>query len=195
VNTGQHAARLERRARYARDFYLGDKPPLAQGIPAELEKNLELSKMRGLDCVGGETLDIWLQALFQVARAVNPVLEPGEADAIWSRFEQAPCYRRLGAEDQTWVKLFRAVGVRDPGAMARYADDLLGRGGELTVRHKKFLLTASLVGNILSGQLDRAQGAWDEHSVDAARSGLDVDLRLLYAYLALAKVAPRDRPS
>ena len=184
-----------RRARYARDFYLGDKPPLAQGIPAELEKNLELSKMRGLDCIGGETLDIWLQALFQVARAVNPVLEPGEADAIWARFEQAPCYRRLSAEDQTWVLLFRAVGARDAGAMARYSDDLLGRGGELTARHKQFLLTASLLGNILSDQLDRAQGAWDKHSVDAARSGLNVDLRLLYAYLALAKAAPRDQPS
>jgi hypothetical protein len=152
--------------------------------------------MRGLDCVGGETLDIWIHALFQVARAINAVLSPAEADAIWSRFERAPCYRRLGAEEQAWVKLFRAVGVRDASAMARHADALLAHGRELSASHKQFLLTASLVGNILSAQLDRAQGAWDRHSADAARGGLGLDLRLLYAYLAVAQAAaPADRPS
>jgi predicted membrane-bound spermidine synthase len=187
---------LARRARYARDFYLGEAAPVPVGIPAELEKNLELSKMRGLDCVGGETLDIWIHALFQVARAINAVLSPAEADAIWSRFERAPCYRRLGAEEQAWVKLFRAVGVRDASAMARHADALLAHGRELSASHKQFLLTASLVGNILSAQLDRAQGAWDRHSADAARGGLGLDLRLLYAYLAVAQAAaPADRPS
>ena len=187
---------LARRARYARDFYLDEKLPLPVGIPAELEKNLELSKMRGLDCIGGETPDIWVHALFQVARTINTALPPAEADAIWSRFERAPCYRRLAAEEQAWVKLFRAVGTRDHAAMARHADDLLGRGRELSTNHKQFLLTASLVGNILSAQLDRAQGAWDRHSAEVARGDLGLDLRLLYAYLAVAKsAAPADRPS
>jgi hypothetical protein len=62
--------------------------------------------------------------------------------------------------------------------------------------HKQFLLTASLVGNILSAQLDRAQSAWDRHSAEVARGELGLDLRLLYAYLAVAKsAAPADRPS
>ena len=51
------------------------------------------------------------------------------------------------------------------------------------------MVAASLTGNILTGQLDRAQAAWDKHSPDAARSGLPLDLRLLYAYLAVAKTA------
>jgi spermidine synthase len=178
---------LARRARYARDFYLDAKPPAALAMPAELGKNLELSKMRGLECIDPQGLDLWLHSLLQVARTVNSVLEPAEADAIWSRFEAAPCYRRLGADEQRWVKLFRAVGVHDAVAMARYADELLAGGRGLSASHKQFLLTASLVGNILSGQLDRAQGAWDRHSADATRAGLDLDLRLLYAYLAVAR--------
>jgi predicted membrane-bound spermidine synthase len=187
---------LARRARYARDFYLDDKLPLPVAIPAELEKNLELSKMRGLDCIGAETPDIWVHALFQVARTVNTALPPPEAEAIWSRFEQAPCYRRLAADEQTWVKLFRAVGARDAAAMARHADDLLGRNRELSTGRKQFLLTASLVGNILSAQLDRAQGAWDRHSAEVARGDLGLDLRLLYAYLAVARSAAQaNRPS
>jgi hypothetical protein len=80
--------------------------------------------------------------------------------------------------------------------MARHADDLLGRGRELSISHRQFLLTASLVGNILSAQLGRAQSAWDRHSPEVARGELGLDLRLLYAYLAVAKsAAPADRPS
>jgi predicted membrane-bound spermidine synthase len=180
---------LARRARYARDFYLGAKPPVPRGIPAELEKNLELSKMRGLECVDAQTFDVWLHSLFQVARTVNPVLDPAEADAVWSQFERAPCYKRLAIEDQRWLRLFRAVGARDARAMASLADEILASGRELPPGQRQFLLTASLTGNILAGQLDRAQAAWDKHSGDAARNGLSLDLRLLYAYLAVAKAS------
>ena len=180
---------LARRARYARDFYLEPKPPVPLGIPPDLEKNLELSKMRGLECVDAQTYDVWLHSLFHVARIANPVLEPAEASAIWSRFERAPCYKRLAAEDRQWLALFRAAGAREAPAMARHADEILAAGKELSTSHKQYLLAASLTGNILTGQLDRAQAAWDKHSSDAARSGLSLDLRLLYAYLAVAKTA------
>jgi hypothetical protein len=185
---------LARRARYARDFYVAAERPVPIGIPTDLEKNLELSKMRGLDCVEAKSFDVWVQSLFQVARAVNPALEPADADAIWSRFERAPCYKRLERDERTWVALFRAVGRRDAAAMATHADALLAEGRELTAAHKQFLLRASLAGNIVIGQLDRAQGAWDKHSPDAARGGIDLDLRLLRAYLAVAKAAPPRGP-
>jgi hypothetical protein len=181
---------LARRARYARDFYLSADRPLPVGIPTDLEKNLELSKMRGLDCIDAKSFDVWVQSLFQVARTVNSVLDPAEADAIWSRFEGAPCFKRLEQDDRAWVALFRAVGRRDAAAMAKHADGLLAQGRELSATHKQFLLRASLAGNIATGQLDRAQGAWDKHSPDAARAGIDLDLRLLRAYLAVAKAAP-----
>ncbi len=180
---------LARRARYARDFYLANERPLPVGIPADLEKNLELSKMRGLDCIDAKSFDIWVQSLFQVARTVNSALDAAEADAIWSRFEGSPCFRRLEPDDRAWVALFRAVGRRDAAAMATHADGLLAQGRELTSTHKQFLLRASLAGNIARGELDRAQAAWDRHSPDAARVGLDLDLRLLRAYLAVAKAA------
>jgi hypothetical protein len=182
---------LARRARYARDFYLEPKPPVALGIPADLEKNLELSKMRGLECVDAQTYDVWLHSLFHVARIANPVLEPADADAIWSRFERAPCYKRLAAEDRQWLQVFRAAGAREAPAMARHADEILADGKQLSASHKQYLLAASLTGNILTGQFDRAQSAWDKYSADASRSGLSLDLRLLYAYLAVAKSAAK----
>jgi predicted membrane-bound spermidine synthase len=182
---------VARRARYARDFYLAADRPAPLGIPAELEKNLELSKMRGIECIDAKTFDVWVQALFQVARTVNAVVDPADAQAIWSRFEGAPCYRRLEADDQAWVKLFRAVGSRDAAAMATHADALLAARREITTSQRAYLLRASLAGNILTGRLDHAQVAWDRHSEAATRNELDLDLRLLYAYLAVAKAAAK----
>jgi hypothetical protein len=79
--------------------------------------------------------------------------------------------------------------------MARHADEILAGGKQLSASHKQYLLAASLTGNILTGQLDRAQAAWDKHSADASRSGLSLDLRLLYAYLAVAKAATVSVPA
>jgi hypothetical protein len=104
---------------------------------------------------------------------------------VWSRFERAPCYRGLAPNDQTWVQLFRAVGRHDAAAMAQYADALLAANQPLSLRSRQYLLTASLAGNILSGELDRAQSAWDRHSAKAAAA--ELDLRLLHAYLMMAK--------
>ncbi len=178
---------LARRARYARDFFLSAERPIPVGIPAEFEKNLELSRMRGIDCVDTKGFDVWVQSLLPVARTVNAVVEPADAEAIWSRFAAAPCFARLPADDQEWVRLFRAIGNRDAAAMAGQADRLLATGRELTPSQRVYLLRASLAGNILDGSLDRASAAWERNADAVARAGLDLDLRLLYAYLAVAK--------
>jgi hypothetical protein len=178
---------LARRARYARDFLLEPKPPAPLGISAELEKNLELARLRGIECIDAQTFDIWRHSLVHVARLVNPFSDAAQAQAVWSRFERAPCHKRLAAEDRQWLALFGAVGARDAQGMARHADALLATAQELSSGHRQYLLAASLTGNILTGRLDHAQGQWDKHSPEAARSGLPLDLRLLYAYLAAAK--------
>lgn len=180
---------LARRARYARDFFLSAERPIPVGIPAEFEKNLELSRVRGIDCVDTKGFDVWVQSLLPVARTVNAVVEPADAEAIWSRFAAAPCFTALSAEDQGWVRLFRAIGNRDAAAMAGQADRLLATGRELTPSQRVYLLRASLAGNILDGSLDRASAAWERNADAVARAGLDLDLRLLYAYLAVAKTA------
>lgn len=180
---------LARRARYARDFFLAPQRPVPVGIPAEFEKNLELARMRGIECVDTKGFDVWVQSLLPVARTVNAVVEPPDAEAIWSRFAGAPCFAALAAEEQQWVRLFRAVGNRDAAAMAGQADGLLAAGRELTPSQRVYLLRASLTGNILQGALDRASAAWERNAEAVARAGLDLDLRLLYAYLAVAKAA------
>ena len=55
--------------------------------------------MRGLECVDAQTFGISRHSLFQVARTVNPVLDPAEADAVWSwcHLNKPLSYRRKTA--------------------------------------------------------------------------------------------------
>jgi spermidine synthase len=178
-----------RRAEYARRFYLETSPPAPVGIPVELEKNLELSKMRGIDCIDPEHREVWLQALFQVQKLVNSGLDAPSALSIWRRFETAPCFERLGAAEQRWLQLYAAVARRDGVAMGTLADKILGEGRELTVTMKQYLLTASLAGHLLSGDYEQGMKMWNAHVDDVARAGIDLNLRYLYAWLAYARAA------
>jgi hypothetical protein len=176
-----------RRADYVRRYYLDPRPPEPRGIPLELEKNLELTRMRGLECVDPHARDAWLRALFEVQKVVNSAAPPAEAAAIWSRFESAPCAARLDETGRAWLALYGAVARRDGPGMAALADGLLANGVELSSSQKRYLLKASLAGHLAGGTYARGVDAWNAHIRDAARSGMDLDLQFLYAWLAVAR--------
>lgn len=173
-----------RRAAYARDFLIGASPLAPRGIPAQLQKDLELVQMRGLDCVDPGKTDMWVRSATGVARSVNSGLPKADAAAVWSTFETADCAKRLPDEDRRWLELFAAIGARDPGRIASHATELLDTARELTPATRRYLLTAALTGLIATRDYDRATQIWNKHSPSA---GVDIDIRLLYAYLAVMK--------
>ncbi len=181
-----------RRAHYARRHLLDTQAPQPRGIPVELEKNLELARMRGIECFDRQGRDVWLRALFQVQQVVNAGSTPEQAAAVWARFEAAPCAARLEEGERAWLALYGAVARRDGPRMAALADRLLADGAERSTAQQRYLLTASLAGHLTSGTYGKAVEAWNRHVGAAARSGLDPDLRFLYAWLAIARTMPEN---
>lgn len=173
-----------RRAAYARDFLIGAASPTPHGIPAQLQKDLELVQMRGLDCIDPGKTDMWVRSATGVARAVNSGLPRADAAAVWSSFENADCSKRLPDEGQRWLELFAAIGAHDPARMASLATGLLDTARELTPATRQYLLTAALTGLLATRDYDRATQVWNKHSPD---TGVDINIRLLYAYLAVMK--------
>jgi len=173
-----------RRAAYARDFLIGAKPVEPRGIPAQLQKDLELVQMRGLECIDPQKTDMWVRSATGVARSVNAALPAAEASAVWSSFERSVCVKRLAAEDRRWIELFAAVGARDAARMGTIATELLEAGHELTPKTRQYLLTAALSGLLATQEYDRATLVWNRHSRGAV---VNIDIRLLYAYLAVVK--------
>ncbi len=180
-----------RRAAYARDFLIGAAPSEPRGIPAQLQKDLELVQMRGLDCVDPQKTDMWVRSATGVARSVNSALPAAEASAVWSSFERGDCVKRLAAADRSWIELFSAVGAHDAARMGTLAAELLETGRELTPKTREYLLTAALTGLLATRDYDRATQVWNKHSPSA---GVDINIRLLYAYLAvMRKLAAQPR--
>ena len=96
-----------RLARYARDYLLNARPPEPDGIATLLQKDLELAKLRLVECREPRDQDVWLHGLLDIARLVNPYLPPEEAAAVWTRFQSSACYGTLREFQRRWIDLLR----------------------------------------------------------------------------------------
>jgi len=182
LHKGAHSfERVEntRLARYARDFLLGPATPEPEGVPSLLQKDLELVKVRLIECRQPRELDIWLHALVHVAKAVNPYLPPEEAGAIWSRITAASCHRELYEFQRRWIALFRAVGARDAARMAELASNLLATQTELNAASREYLLMAGMAGYIAARAPQHARTLWGYYAARIPSSAGKPVFRLL----------------
>ena len=180
------AVDLARRGAYAREFLASDRFPEPRAIPTQLQKDLELMRLRGLQCHDNERTDIWRQSAYQVARLVNSALTSREATQVWSRIEASPCLNMLAARDRDWFRLYDAIARRDTAAMAMIGTRLLAVSEDYTPGQVQYLLTAALAGEIARANFDAAVNLWNRFAQTAAMATIDINLRILYAQIAAA---------
>jgi spermidine synthase len=167
-----------RQAAYARDLLLR-RPPAPQGIPTQLQKDLEIVKLRLLECREPREFDVWLHSLLRVAKLINTALPPAEAGAVWSRIAGARCVASLHPFQRQWIALFQAVGARDARAMAQLAPALLDATPELHADGREYLLMAGMSGAIAAGRRELALDLWERHAANLARGAGQPAFRLL----------------
>jgi hypothetical protein len=168
-----------RLARYARDFLLQPRPPTPEAVPTQLQKDLEITRTRLIDCRAPRELDVWLHSALRVAKAINPYLLPGEAAAVWSRMTDAACFGELHEFQRRWVALHRAAGARDGAAMGELASLLLDTQQELSSEAREYLVTAAMAGWIGSGSAVRAREVWRSQIASLPQAAGTPALRLL----------------
>ena len=151
-----------RLARYARDFFLKDKPPEPESVTTLLQKDLEIAKLRLIECREPRDQDVWLHSLINVARTLNPYLPPAEAQAVWARFAAARCFASLRDFQRHWIGLFAAVAARDGARAAALADQLLATQTELSRDAREYLLMAGMTGYLASGNPRHAKALWNQ---------------------------------
>jgi spermidine synthase len=149
-----------RLAWYARDFLVGRQAPSPEAVPTQLQKDLELVRLRLLECRQPRDLDVWLHSALRVARALNPYLAPDDAGAVWMRIAASPCYAWLQEFQRSWLELHRAVARRDAGRMAELGTLLLETQTDLRSEAREFLLMAAMTGHIAAGGRARAEELW-----------------------------------
>jgi spermidine synthase len=151
-----------RLAWYAREFLIGRRPP-PEAVPTQLQKDLELVKLRLLECREPRELDVWLHGAIRVARALNPYLAADDAGAVWREIARAPCFAELHEFQRRWIELFRAVAARDAQRMAAHASRLLESTPELGVEAREYLVLAALSGHVAAGARPAALELWNAH--------------------------------
>jgi len=153
-----------RLAWYGRDFLLRSRPPVPDGVPRDLQKDLELVKLRLIECREPRDLDAWLHGALRVAKALNPYLAADDVGAVWARITRSPCHAGLHEFQRRWLALFQAVGARDAARMAELSSQLLATQDELGSDARDYLLLAALAGYVASGDKAKALATWNSHS-------------------------------
>jgi len=152
-----------RLAWYARHFLVSPRSPAPDRVPTQLQKDLELVKLRLLECRQPRELDVWLHSALRVARAINPYLAPDDAGPVWQRMLSSECFSSLQEFQRRWLVLFRAVAMRDAARMAEHAAHLLASQAELGAEAREYLLLAAMSGHLAAGEKDAALELWRAH--------------------------------
>src|SRR5688572_22943914 len=148
---------------YARDFLLRRNAPPPEAIPPQLQKDLELVKLRLMECREPRELDLWLQSAIRVAKALNPYLAPDDVGAVWGRILGTPCYGTLHEFQRRWLELFRAVGARNAPRMAELAASLIASQPPLVADAREYLMLSAMTGYVASGDKAKAMALWESH--------------------------------
>ncbi|HET7362687.1 MAG TPA: hypothetical protein VFJ70_03845 [Burkholderiales bacterium] len=172
--------RLERTrlAWYARNYLLDSGAAEPQGVPRSLQKDLELFKLRLLECRAPRSEDVWLHSALRVAETMNPYLAWEDIAPLFARIERLPCASGLRDEQRRWLALFRAVAMRDAPRMGAYATTLLATEQEAGREAREYLLLAAMAGDVASGNRPGALEVWSKYA-PAGRQRDSVALRLL----------------
>ncbi|HZE60471.1 MAG TPA: hypothetical protein VE085_07945 [Burkholderiales bacterium] len=181
-------ARLEhtRLAWYSRNYLLN--PAAIEAPPAvtrALQKDLDLFKLRLLDCREPREHDVWLHSALRIAQTVNPYLAREDALALWSRVESSRCFSGLHDFQRDWIGLFRAVAARDAPQMAERASRLLETQRDTGSEAREYLLLAAMAGDIAAGRREAALKAWQAYGERERKAGTAA-FRLLRCHARLA---------
>jgi len=167
-----------RLAWYGRTFLAGPRIPVPEAVPTQLQKDLELVKLRLMECRDPRELDVWLHSAIRVAQALNPYLAPDDLAPIWSRIASGWCFASLHEFQQRWIALFRAVAARDAARMAALGSQLLDTQTELGIDAREYLLMAAMTGYVARGEGRAAVELWRKQR-DHIRGAASPVFRLL----------------
>ncbi len=167
-----------RLARYLRDFLLSARPPHPESATSQMQKDVELVKLRLIDCRAPREHDVWLHSLLRVASALNPYLDRDSLREVWQHIG-AGCRKDLLEFQRDWIDLLRAVGARDALAMAKLGASLLETQTYAFAEARGYLLSAAMAGHLVQGNRAEAIKLWDGHREALGRKADQPLFRLL----------------
>jgi hypothetical protein len=122
-------------------------------------------------CSTGPTEAERALAMFQLGSHLARFLTASELEKVWPRLESLPCFATASEVETNWLQLFKAVGRRQPDAMAAAAAPLLAVESPSSER-RAYLVGVAVLGQLGTGNRDAARALWQGEAlrVTGARS-------------------------
>jgi spermidine synthase len=178
-------------ARQIHDYLISNDPDPTVRASAQLQKDLEIVKLRLLDCRDPRNQDVWLHALLRLAQNLNPGVSVDEAGEVWQRIAAAPCYAGLAGYQRQWIELFAAVGARDPRKMAELGTEILAGPFEINRESREYAWMAGLTGLLVRGDRAAAKKLWALHADEMRASAPKAAFRLLRCHAETGSAVTR----
>ena len=108
-------------------------------------------------------------AMFQLGSHLARFLTASELEKVWPRLEALPCFVTTSEVETNWLRLFKAVGRRQPDAMAAAAAPLLASESP-SPDQRAYLVGAAVLGQLGAGNRDAARALWHKEPLRVTRS-------------------------
>jgi len=93
-----------------------------------------------------------------------------ELEEVWPRLESLPWFAATSEGETSWLRLFKAVGRRQPDEMAAAAARLLVLESPSSER-RGYVVGAAVLGHLGAGNRNAARAVWQGEPLRITRSG------------------------
>jgi hypothetical protein len=125
-------------------------PPLASA------RALANTRLLLVDCVSASSATALWDSVVTLSGEFAVALPASDNDRFVAAIERSRCRKQLPAATAEWLRLFRAIGHREPGPAADAAAALLARD-DLTILQREYASLAGIAGYLGSDRRGRAQ--------------------------------------
>jgi spermidine synthase len=162
---GQYFFRTELmfQASAVRHYLLGEKSVGAEKLGSGLQADLALIRLNMLECMKGQEIEGWFDAVLTVAARTNANQSPTDANRMWTHLEASSCPHTFTPLRKMWFSLFKAVGARDAGEMLNLSEHLLAQADTGSANQRFYLLMAAMTSALVLHDEKKAMALWEEH--------------------------------
>ncbi len=175
-----HRPRRAALAQDVRSFLLSGNVVAANKLDQEVRVKTALVREALILCVDPELIEMSFDILYEMGPLLSSQLPAAESADVWKAFENAKCYAKLPPSHREWISLFKAMGNRQAGEVAKRAESLFALRVATNDAQKEYLLTAGMAGHLTISNKDAALAMWRNHGRDVLGDRkVPVTLRLL----------------
>ena len=154
---------MARGAKIMRHVFLDPKASTAGMDRKSIRALMGLRSVITGPCPTGPGIKVWLEDAGKVFSQVTPYSSPEEMAEFWGHVTSSACFGSLPENAQNWIRLHKAVGMRDFATAQALADSFLPRDDIRASNTNDYLVSVAMLARIKAGKKEEAAAIWKRY--------------------------------